>query len=132
VDRLGFDFDFLRTVIAQALGTLLAALVILLVGIAGGVVSDIDLRTWIAILGAFVLTIGTVLVWVRLIDAREAQRAAEAMATIEGMTEEEHVQFSKYFDKGRWNNMDGEEKAEVFRAIRSAIDRHEEGKQDRS
>jgi hypothetical protein len=123
MDFLRIDGDFARAVLTQALGTLLAALVILLVGLAAGVVSHIDLRTALSVAGAMLAMAAGLLSVSRHQRALEDLRQSEAMRTLEGMTEDERVMLGKYFDKGKWNNMSEAEQVEVFRAMRNAIDR---------
>lgn len=123
MDFLRIDGDFARAVLTQALGTLLAALVILLVGLAAGVVSHIDLRTALSIAVALVGVAAGLLSVSRHQQTLEDLRQSEAMRTLEVMTEDERVMLGKYFDKGKWNNMGEAEQAEVFRAVRNAIDR---------
>lgn len=123
MDFLRIDADFVRAVLAQALGTLLAALVILLVGLAAGVVSDIDLRTALSVALAILGMAAALVSANRHQRASEELRNAEVMRTLDGMTEDERVMLGKYFNKALWNNMDDTEKADVFRAVRSAINR---------
>src|SRR5690242_11903890 len=88
MDFLRIDEDFARAVLTQALGTLLAALVILLVGLAAGVVSHIDLRTALSIAVTMAGVAAALLSASRQQRVLEDLRQSEAMRTLEGMTED--------------------------------------------
>lgn len=100
MSHLRIDAEFMRTVLAQALGTLLAALVILLVGIAAGVVSNVDLRSWISIAAAALAVTSSAWVLALIQDARKNMARDKAMAAYRGMTPEEKQALGKYLDKG--------------------------------
>src|SRR4051794_23638289 len=102
-----FDEQFIGTVLAQALGTLLAALVILIVGLAAGVVSHVDARTWLSIGGALFGMVSAGAYLFSETKAREKAEQGEIRELLDVMTPDEHALMAKYLDKAQWNNMDG-------------------------
>lgn len=125
-DLLRVNAEFTRTVLAQTLGTLLAALVILLVGLVSGIVGHIDLRTWLTIVGALIGAMTAVLISARTQRINTEAQRAKAIRTLETMTDEELANVMKYRDKAIWNNLGTSEKEEVFAAVRRAMDRRGE------
>jgi ABC-type antimicrobial peptide transport system permease subunit len=123
MDPFRVDAEFIRTVLAQALGTLLAALAILLIGLVAGVVGHIDLRTWLTIIGALVGVVTAALISSRTQKIDAEARHARTIQTLKTMTDEELAMVAKYRDKAIWNNLGTAEKEEVFAAVRGVMDR---------
>lgn len=111
---------FAQDVLSQALGTLLAAGVVLLIGKAAGFLPGVNWKevaaVGLAVLGTLITLVGVASGW-KVHKQQQAEASQEQIKKrLAAMTLEENVAINAYFDKGRWNNLDPEQR-EKFEAL---------------
>jgi predicted anti-sigma-YlaC factor YlaD len=121
---------FARDVLAQALGTLIAAGVIFIIGKLAGVLPGVD---WgqvgvvaLAVFGAVILLAGVASGF----SVRRKQQAErmerQVRAILSDLTPEEGVAINAVMESARWNNLSPEKRKEYEALLVEAVTRHKD------
>jgi hypothetical protein len=111
---------FAQDVLSQAVGTLLAAGVIFVIGKATGFLPGVNwgavVPVALAVLGVAISLVGVANGWSVHRKQKQAARKRRVEQMLRNMTAEENVAINAYTDEARWNNLDPERKVE-FEAL---------------